>query len=340
MTQIPDGLYLINKRKNYTSQNELSYLKKKFSLKKIGHAGTLDKFASGLLIIGIGAYTRLLDLFLKLDKVYLFTVDYSILTDTLDPEGELLQSFLSFDPLDLKNIHRDFLGLQLQQPPLYSALKVEGKRLSDLARKEKKHNGEQGNSALLSQKMSKKKREIEIYSLRKLTESLSLPKSQAGYMLHCSSGTYVRSLARDMGRKVDAGGTTVCLQRRRIGSWHLRHAANPEILKRLNFSSYRIKDASLQEFFNYAVLKNSFLDRLKYGQIPENDDFQRISILNDGAEILIFDENEMILGMAYQELRKPDGVEKRILLRKTQKNDLQKKALSGKLTRLKVFHTN
>lgn len=233
MSLSPDGVYLLNKSKGFTSSQEIQRFKKLFDIKKVGHAGTLDKFATGLLIVATGKYTKILEMMLKLDKVYDFTVDFSYLNETLDIYGrETRYLDISINEPLLKRKIIEFMGEIKQRPPLYSAIKVNGKRLSDLARQQ-----------IVQGDLQARERLVKIYNLR----LLEFNKDKARLMANCSSGTYIRSLGRDLGQKMNAGGVITSLCRRRIGPWSLKKALSLDILKENleDLSFCRIEDFDL-----------------------------------------------------------------------------------------------
>jgi len=204
------GLILLDKPSGITSFQALGSLKKTLGHKKIGHTGTLDKFARGLMVVLAGSFTRLNPQFTGLSKTYVGTVRFGEETDTLDPEGEVIAS-APVPPAEavLSAVSR-FLGPQLQIPPLYSALHVEGRRAHSLARA--------GETAELPP------REIEIYSL----DILDYSPPDLSIRVHCSKGTYIRSLARDLGLACDSRAHLVALVREKVGDFSLVQAVSAE----------------------------------------------------------------------------------------------------------------
>jgi tRNA pseudouridine55 synthase len=189
--------------------NKIKYfIKKKFSIKKIkiGHAGTLDPLASGLLIICIGKATKQIESFQMLPKVYSGIIQLGATTPSFDLETAIDQRF-STDHIDSKaidSIRSEYLGYISQVPPLYSALKVNGQRAYKIARK-----GEEVNLA---------SREIQIHNID-LTYSKYL--QQLSFVVKCSKGTYIRSLANDIGKSLNSGGHLIELKRESIGDYSI-----------------------------------------------------------------------------------------------------------------------
>ncbi len=215
---LPIGCLLINKPDGITSRDCVNRLQRMLPRRtKIGHAGTLDKFATGLLIIGIGRpATRLFQHLMKLDKVYWIRAKLGELTDTLDYTGRTIEEFYE-DQVSLQELQQvvdSFDRTYEQTPPMFSALKWHGKRLSDMARsprwKKKK----------LERILDEKKKTVHIYSLELLSYSALYMTLQA----HVSRGTYIRVLVNDIAQRCDTVATTHELKRTAIGPFNLDQA--------------------------------------------------------------------------------------------------------------------
>lgn len=212
------GILLVNKAAGSTSFHIVSILRRLTKIEKIGHAGTLDPFATGVMVMLIGReYTRRSDEFLCSDKQYRATLQLGIATDTYDIEGQILSR--SEHVPTLKEIETVVLGFQgeiLQVPPMYSAKKVDGKKLYDLARK----------GITIEREPVKVKVQIEFVSYR-------YPMLEI--LVSCSKGTYIRSLAHDIGRALGCGAHLFELIRTRSGAFHLDECIPQEHLKNLSF---------------------------------------------------------------------------------------------------------
>lgn len=214
-----NGIILIDKPKNITSQDVLNILKKRRA-NKYGHSGTLDPLATGLMIVLVGNSTKLSDFFLKKDKTYIADIALGKYTDTLDITGKILfEKDVNLDVLDEENVKevlKKFIGKIKQIPPIYSAIKYNGKKLYDIARKEKKSEEE------IQDILNKKERAIEIYNI----ELLNIDKKNKRICLKidCSSGTYIRSLARDIGEALGTCATIFNLRRTEIGNFKVEDA--------------------------------------------------------------------------------------------------------------------
>lgn len=213
---------LIKKPAGITSYDVIRKLKKITGEKRIGHSGTLDPFAKGLLIVGIGRNsTKKLSFFLKLKKTYIATIFLGKETDTLDREGNVI--FESSDKVipDKKQIleaFQFFIGSYLQEPPSYSAIKIKGEKAYQLVR--------QGKDVKL------KPRKVKIYKLNLLSYKYPLLKIE----VEVSKGTYIRALARDIGRRLGTYAYLLDLERIKIGNYSVADAVD---INSLTFKNWR-----------------------------------------------------------------------------------------------------
>lgn len=211
------GVVLIDKPTGMTSHDVVAQLRKKLSEKKIGHAGTLDPFASGLLVMGIGSGTKLLHHLFGLDKQYLATIRLGQATTTDDLEGEVIsEASASSVTIDvIKEEIRNLTGTIQQVPSSVSAIKIEGKRAYDLAR--------EGKEVVIPA------RTVEIYHFQPTSELRMIGDFvEFDVSVDCSSGTYIRALARDLGDALGVGGHLRALRRTRIGEFSLSDACRVE----------------------------------------------------------------------------------------------------------------
>lgn len=210
MNHVYSGLILLNKMANKTSFSSLSSIKKRLNTSKVGHTGTLDKFAEGLLIVLVGKMTKLTSFFTHFSKTYVTTIQFGIETDTLDPEGRIVAESRVPSQSALANALSVFEGPSLQIPPLYSAVHVKGERAYRLAR--------EGKNVELTA------RPIVIHSLSLLSYEPPFLKLR----VECSKGTYIRSLARDIAHHCNAVGFVYELRRERIGAFTLENSVTEE----------------------------------------------------------------------------------------------------------------
>jgi len=204
-----EGIILLDKPPGQTSFQALSRIKKILGIRRVGHAGTLDRFAEGLLVVLTGRMTRLAGLAVAMDKEYVATVTFGQQTDTLDPEGTVVAHGPVPVREDLEAVLPSFRGIISQVPPAYSAVHVGGKRAYKEARS--------------GQEVSLAPRDVTVYSLR----LLSFTPPQAVLNVVCSKGTYIRSLARDLAARLSTCAFVSQLQRTRIGGFRREDATSP-----------------------------------------------------------------------------------------------------------------
>lgn len=193
-----DGILVIDKPEKITSFKAVSMVKKYLGMKKVGHMGTLDPMATGVLPIMLGRATKVLDLIKNNNKKYITKLKFGISTDTLDITGEILKTCnKNVSNADLEEIIKKFRGNIFQTPPMYSAIKKDGVRLYELARK--------------GQTVEREKREICIDEIEIL--NFDGKNQQATLLVSCSKGTYIRSLCADIGEELKCGATMCFLRR-------------------------------------------------------------------------------------------------------------------------------
>lgn len=203
------GIAAISKPAGITSFAALSPIKRLLGTARVGHAGTLDRFATGLLVVLVGPYSRLCPDFSSLGKTYLATVLFGEETDTLDPEGEVVARADPPSRGAVEAVLPAFRGKIMQAPPAYSALHVDGERAYE--------------RALRGEAVEMKARPVEIFAL----ELLDFDGAKARLFVRCSSGTYIRSLARDMALAAGSRARLEALERQSIGPIALEGAVAP-----------------------------------------------------------------------------------------------------------------
>ena len=203
-----EGIILVDKPKGITSHDVVDIVRRRLKIKKVGHAGTLDPLAQGLLIILVGKCTKLFSKFSGLDKEYSGVLKLGEVTATGDSQGEVTQKkeWAQISEDRIREAFSLFIGETKQVPPMVSALRVGGKRLYKLARR-----------GIVVERTPRK---IKIYSL----EILKIDLPFVEFRLHCSKGTYVRKLAEDIGEKLGCGAHMVKILRLSIGSFELGKA--------------------------------------------------------------------------------------------------------------------
>ena len=197
-----NGIVIVDKPAGWTSQDVTAKLRRVFQTRRIGHGGTLDPMATGVLPVFVGRATRGVEFFEHADKVYEAELRLGITTDTEDITGKVLQTkAVSVTEQALLDILPQFQGEIYQTPPMYSALKIDGKKLYDLARK--------------GVEVHREPRKITIFSL----QLLSFSGDTAKLRVHCSKGTYIRTLCKDIGEALGCGGCMAALRRTAAGDY-------------------------------------------------------------------------------------------------------------------------
>jgi tRNA pseudouridine55 synthase len=226
-------------------------------IKQIGHTGTLDPFATGLLICAVGQATKMVGIFDVLPKTYEATIQLGLVSDTYDRTGQVtsykLQVTNQFQITNskLQTVLESFIGEQLQTPPMYSAKKVQGKKLYELA-----HQGKE---------VERKPSEIKIYDIKirnPKSEIINKFKIQNSNIqtfnieVICSAGTYIRTLAHDIGQKLGTGAILSELKRTAIGDFQIDKAVQLSQLTKDNYSKYLIKPLEMLEVINLYYIKS------------------------------------------------------------------------------------
>lgn len=199
-----DGIINVLKPTGMTSFDVVAYLRKILKIKKIGHTGTLDPCAAGVLPVCLGKATKAVEFLIDKDKTYRAELTLGVSTDTQDATGKVIKK----NPVnvlenEIERVIKSFVGKYSQVPPMYSALKVNGKKLYDIAREGKV--------------IDRKPREVEIYSV----DILQIKKDVVVFDVECSKGTYIRTLCDDIGNKLGCGGHMSFLLRKKAGIFEL-----------------------------------------------------------------------------------------------------------------------
>ena len=217
-----NGIIIIDKEKNMTSRDVVNKVSKILGTKKIGHTGTLDPLATGVLVLCVGKATKLVDLITGYDKEYIAKVCLGTLTDTLDITGNIIkEKETNITKEKIENTLKSFIPGYEQEVPIYSAVKINGKKLYEYAR-----NGET---------VELPKRYIKINSIDLISDiEYENGKTYFSFITNVSKGTYIRSLINDIGKKLNTYGTMVELRRTKQGNFKIEESStinNPEIIK-------------------------------------------------------------------------------------------------------------
>ena len=211
-----DGIVLLNKSKGISSFKAINKLKWIIGSGKVGHAGTLDPIAEGLLIVMINNATKFSDNLMKRDKEYFVELELGYETDTYDTEGEITEKYegdINISDEKILEVINSFTGEIMQVPPMYSAIKINGEKLYELARK--------------GIEVEREARKVKIYSIREIHVE-NKEKCRISFYTEVSSGTYIRSLVRDIGRKLGVYATMTRLVRTKIDKYSIEESVSLE----------------------------------------------------------------------------------------------------------------
>ena len=233
--QTKNGILNIDKPQCITSHDVVDAIRKVFPNQKVGHTGTLDPLAAGVLPICIGEATKLRDKLVSETKKYSVKMLLGVETDTYDITGRIIfASVLDKDEIYIKERIKRFIGKQQQMPPKYSAIKVEGKKLYQYAREDKD--------------VEIKPREIEIYNIENI--KIDLESKEVAFDVTCSKGTYIRSLVNDIGKKIGCGATMTELRRTQTGNFKIEDSIPLYDFLRLDYLDMLDRVISIEEYFD------------------------------------------------------------------------------------------
>lgn len=244
-----NGVIILNKPANITSRDVINQLTKILNTKKIGHTGTLDPIATGVLVICIGKYTKLCEVLTSTYKEYIATIKLGLKTDTLDITGNILnkEEIPNLSEIQIINVLESFLGKSIQTTPIYSAVKINGKKLYEYAREGKE--------------IELPKREIDIPKI----ELLSYKNNEITFKTTVSKGTYIRALIDDICTKLNVIGTMSSLIRTKQGNFSLENAYTIEEIAKKNYHLLTLEEV-LNDYEKINIDDNLF-EKVKNGAI-------------------------------------------------------------------------
>ncbi len=241
------GILNINKPAGITSYDVVDVIKKIFEGSKVGHTGTLDPIATGVLPIVIGDATKIADELMAETKVYRVKMLLGVETNTYDITGRIVfASVIRNDEIYIRERIKRFIGKQEQIPPLYSAIRVDGKRAYEYAREGKE--------------VKLKPRQIEIYNIDNI--AVDLRKREVLFDVYCTKGTYIRSLVNDIGKKLGCGATMLELTRLKNGNFDIKDSVNLYDFLRMDYEDMKKQIVSIEEY--YKDLKKIALKKDEY----------------------------------------------------------------------------
>ena len=258
-----DGIVLLNKSKGISSFKAINKLKWIIKSNKVGHAGTLDPIAEGLLIVMVNNATKFSDNLMKRDKEYFVELELGYETATYDTEGEITEKYegeINISDEKIFEAIRSFTGEIMQMPPMYSAIKINGEKLYELARK--------------GIEVERQARKVKIYSIREI----NIEQNKISFYTEVSSGTYIRSLVKDIGRKLGVYATMTRLVRTKIDKYSMDESVSlEEIEKKL------VKDISDDSSYNENNVDGN-------GKIKEIIKFKNIECIFNYEKITLSEE--------------------------------------------------
>ena len=275
-----DGIVLLNKSRGISSFKAINKLKWIIGSGKVGHAGTLDPVAEGLLIVMINNATKFSDNLMKRDKEYFVELELGYETDTYDTEGEITEKYegnLNISDEKILEVINSFTGEIMQVPPMYSAIKINGEKLYELARK--------------GIEVEREARKVKIYSIREINVE-NKGKCRISFYTEVSSGTYIRSLVRDIGRKLGVYATMTRLVRTKIDRYSIDESV---LLEEIEEKLAEGKEAP-KENINEDISDNTekVKEIIKFKNIERIFNYEKISIseekykkLKNGMTVLV-----------------------------------------------------
>lgn len=241
------GAIIVNKAPNMTSRDVINILNKKFNTKSIGHTGTLDPIAEGVLVCLIGKYTKLTDILINHDKEYIASFKLGILTDTLDITGKIIkEEKVNLTKEEIQKTILSFKGTYNQEVPIYSAVKINGKKLYEYARN--------------NEEITLPKREVNIYDI----ELLNIDNDIITIKTKVSKGTYIRSLIRDIGLKLNTNATMTKLIRTKLDKFTIEESYTLEDIQNDKYKLLSLEDLIDLDTIN---INEEMLFKIKNGQI-------------------------------------------------------------------------
>jgi len=280
-----NGLLVVNKQKGYTSRDVVNIVGKTLGTKKVGHTGTLDPIAEGVLVCVIGKYTKLCDVLVSEEKEYIATMQFGILTDTLDNTGKVLERCEKQITInDVKKAFENFKGEYKQTVPIYSAVKLDGKKLYEYAR-------DNIEIELPTRKVNIKELEIIDFKDNILT-----------FKTLVSKGTFIRSLVRDIGEYLETYGTMTQLTRTKQGNFLIENSYTIDEIKKGNYRLVDLKDI----FKDYPLIE---VDSNMYEKIIHGQEFANVF----NKDFILYSYNNEIVAV-YQISKKDNKKIKPLIL--------------------------
>lgn len=269
-----DGVLIVNKEKGVTSRDVVNKICKILNTKKVGHTGTLDPIATGVLVVCVGKATKLVEILTSEDKEYIATVKLGVLTDTLDTDGKVLEEKdVSIKKEDLVRTLNSFVGFYDQEVPIYSAVKINGKKLYEYARS--------------NINVDLPKRRVEI----KKIELLEFNKDYYKFKVLVSKGTYIRSLIKDINDKLKIIGSMSDLIRTKQGDFDIKDSYTISEINDSKYNILTITDVLKDE--NCVIIDDTLFKVVKNGGLIDN-------VYNKSFVTFIYNEKVVSIYKSYE----------------------------------------
>lgn len=281
-----DGIFNIYKEKGFTSHDVVAIVRRTIHMKKVGHTGTLDPDAEGVLPVCVGKATKLSDVIMDGRKSYRAMLRLGITTTTEDASGEVLETKeVEYNEDRIREVVASFIGKLEQVPPMYSAVKVNGKKLYELAREGKE--------------IQRKSRTIEVYDIR---IRQFLPPDRVEIDVDCSKGTYIRTLCADIGKRLGCGGHMAELLRTATGAFSLENAIKLDELKSLAEQekaeeALLTMEEALKDFPVVKVSEKSAKFLYNGGKIQERFFTEKPASSQEGDIVVVYDHENNLVGL-------------------------------------------
>lgn len=272
-----DGVLVIDKEKGYTSRDIVNLVGKSLKTKKVGHTGTLDPLATGVLVVCVNKATKLVELLTNHDKEYIADITFGIETDTLDSTGTVLkEENTNFSKEEIEKVLKQYEKEYDQTVPMYSAVKINGRKLYEYAREK--------------EQINLPSRKVKIYQIDLLNYRQIDNKTHIQIQCQVSKGTYIRSLIRDIAASLNTVAIMTDLRRTKVGKFTLDDAIT---LKELEHNSFKIH--SIEEILNqYPIVEvdNSLEFKIKNGCKIPNDYNEQYVVFKNSQEVLALYKSE------------------------------------------------
>ena len=271
-----NGLLLVNKQSNITSSDVVIKVRKLLNIKKVGHTGTLDPLAEGLLILTVGNATRIQELITEKDKEYIATMKLGIKTDTYDTEGKILDQKEVPNNLNIEEVLNSYIKKYNQEVPIYSSIKVNGKKLYEYARE--------------NIEVELPKREVEIKDIK----LLSINNNEVTFKCLVSKGTYIRSLINDIGNTLGTYAIMTKLIRTKIDNFSLDNSYTLEDIEKGNY-----KLISIEELLDYPKIEidDDLYKKISNGVVLDNTFNIKDKVLfiyNSNVKAIYYNDNNKL----------------------------------------------